>query len=210
MKHLILIPLLLCLSGVLLAADDPISAYLQEPSPAAFKLAAGHAAEAIQKNEAANRNKLYLAYIADLEASRLLDELVQTADSLAAGERFMLANILLGKEDFARAIEIYDSINRDLPNWSCPWRHKGEASFRLQDYEAAVLALEQAIATNTSHYDAYLWMALALKELGRYSAALSNLDSAMQLPLEAQTCEDEGLSQEDVQRLYQELQLKVQ
>ena len=209
MKHPILITLLICLTGVLPAAGDPISDYLQEPGPSTFKLAAVNAAEAIEKNEATNRNKLYLAYIADMESGRLLNELFQTSDSLAAGERFMLANILLGKEDFARAIELYDSINKDLPNWSCPWRHKGEASFRLKDYEAAALALDQAIATNTSHYDAYIWMALTLNELGRYSEALSNLDRAMQLPLEAQTCEDEELAPEDIKILYEELKGKV-
>lgn len=212
MKHMILLSLLICLAGFLCAesADDPVTAYLNDPGPATFKLAVDAATEAMQANESPLRNTLNLAYISDHEAQRLIDELLASADSLAAGERFFLANILLGRDDFTRAITLYDGLNQDYPNWSCPWRHKGEASFRLGDHEAAVRALEQAIATNTNHYDAYIWMAFALNEMGQFAEALENLELAKKLPLDAQVCEDEELSQESIQQLYQELRQKVQ
>jgi tetratricopeptide (TPR) repeat protein len=138
-----------------------------------------------------------------------MKELISKADSLAAGERFTLANILLGKEDYANAIPLYDALNRDYPNWSCPWRHKGEAYFNQKNYEAAVTSLQQAIATNTEHYDAYVWMAFSLNELGRYQEALTNLETAMTLSPTEEESEDEVLSPEQIQTLYKELQTKV-
>lgn len=203
--------LFICLAAFALAetGSSPMQNYFNQPTTSNFSMAVSALSDAIIAGEKPNMNMLNLAYISELEADRLMKELISKADSLAAGERFTLANILLGKEDYANAIPLYDALNRDYPNWSCPWRHKGEAYFNQKNYEAAVTSLQQAIATNTEHYDAYVWMAFSLNELGRYQEALTNLETAMTLSPTEEESEDEVLSPEQIQTLYKELQTKV-
>ncbi len=150
-----------------------------------------------------------LAAFAFADADSIMKERIANADTLSAGERFQLANELLQKDDYANAITLYDTLNRDYPDWSCPWRHKGEAWFNLKNYEAAVTSLEQAIATNSEHYDAYVWMAFSLNELGRYTEALKNLEAALALSPETEESADETLSQKKIDALYKELKKKA-
>jgi tetratricopeptide (TPR) repeat protein len=147
-----------------------------------------------------------MAYIAENEVSRLLNDLDSIKAELSTGELFTLANIYLSRSEYKHAVALYDSLNEAYPKWSCPWRHKGEAYYRLKDFNEASAALQQAIATNAKHYDAYIWMAMTLKELGQYSAALKHLDKALELSPDAEQSEDDALSQAQIQSLYKELQ----
>ncbi|PKN72953.1 MAG: hypothetical protein CVU50_05345 [Candidatus Cloacimonetes bacterium HGW-Cloacimonetes-3] len=211
MKQAMITILLICLAAFAFAEAEssPMNTYLSKPTSSSFSLAVTSLSDAISKGEKPNMSKLSLAYIAELEADRLMKELIANADSMAAGERFTLANMLLGKDDYMNAIPLYDALNRDYPNWSCPWRHKGEAYFNQKNYEAAVISLQQAIATNTEHYDAYVWMAISLNELGRYTEALKNLETALTLSPEEEESDDEAISQERIDALYKELKKKA-
>ena len=187
-------------------AADPVKAYLESPDISGFQAAVAQLSTQLGNEDSDFRARLYLHHLCDLEATRMLDDLIADADSLAPGERFSLANYLLGKEEYQAAVKLYDAINEDLPNWSCPWRHKGEALYKLEDYQRAMTALEQAIATNQNHYDAYIWMARAQKELGLYPDALANLDRARKLNPGEEGHEDEEIPAEDIDKLYKELQ----
>jgi len=187
-------------------AADPVKAYLESPDISGFQAAVAQLSTQLGNEDSDFRARLYLHHLCDLEARRMLDGLIADADSLAPGERFSLANYLLGKEEYQAAVKLYDAINEDLPNWSCPWRHKGEALYKLEDYQRAMTALEQAIATNQNHYDAYIWMARAQKELGLYPDALANLDRARKLNPGEEGHEDEEIPAEDIDKLYKELQ----
>jgi len=211
MKHLLLLSVALCISALMFAQTEatPLNTYLKNPGVANFSKAVTTLEQAINKGEKVNQSKLHLAYIAGYEADRLMEELIDNADSLAAGERFTLANILLGKEDYSRAIAVYNSLNREFPNWSCPWRHKGEAHYKQGNYNESVKALTESIRTKEDHYDAYIWMAFALNKLERYPEALQNLEIAMTLSPEEEDSDDEEVSEEDIQKLYQELKNRV-
>jgi tetratricopeptide (TPR) repeat protein len=211
MKNLLLLAIVLCICGLMYAQGEvtPLNAYLKNPNVANFSKAVSALDQSISKGEKVYLSQLHLAYIADYEAKRLMDELITHADSLAAGERFTLANILLGQEEYEKAIGVYNSLNSEFPNWSCPWRHKGEAYYKIENYNESVKSLTEAIRTNEEHYDAYVWMAYALNKLERYPEALQNIEKAMTLSPEEEESDDEAIAEEEIQKLYQELKAKV-
>ena len=210
MSRILMIIIILGLMLPLFAGGtDPVQRYLEFPGVDYFSEAVSSLADSLNTDSDPWTIKANLAYLANAEANRLLNELRANEEHLTAGQRFMVANMLLGMDKFAPAIELYEGLNKDYPTWSCPWRHKGEALYKQEDFEAATRALSQAIKTNEQHYDAYVWMAKAMKELGRYTEALFNLDKAKELDPNAEGGEDETLSAEAVEALYQELLAKT-
>lgn len=212
MKSLIIALALVCIAGMLFAEEsiDPIARYFDNPDFTTFQKAVESSSDSILVSKSPNMHKLRLAYIAENEVTRLLDDLQASKAGLSTGELFNLANLYLSRAAYQPAIALYDSLNAAYPNWSCPWRHKGEAYYRLKAFTEAATALKQAIATNENHYDAYIWMAMTQKELGQYAAALKNLEKAMELSPEAEESEDKALSQEQITNLYKELQILTQ
>lgn len=210
MSRILMIIIILGLMLPLFAGGtDPVQRYLEFPGVDYFSEAVSSLADSLNTDSDPWTIKANLAYLANAEANRLLGELRANEEHLTAGQRFMVANMLLGMDKFDPAIELYEGLNKDYPTWSCPWRHKGEALYKQEDFEAATRALSQAIKTNEQHYDAYVWMAKAMKELGRYTEALFNLDKAKELDPNAEGGEDETLSAEAVEALYQELLAKT-
>ncbi len=206
MKKIVLLTLAILLCGIVFAQDnDPVSSYLDSPNPSAFTPAISSIYESISSGTNVTRSKIYSLYLMNVETRRLVDELMVTADSLPAGERFSLANVLLGMEMLDQAVALYEGLNEDYPTWSCPWRHKGEAYFKLGEFEAAAGALQEAINTNENHQDAYLWMAFALNELGEYAAALENLERALSMENTEEGGEDSAIPQEQIEALHREL-----
>jgi len=192
-------------------ATSPLDDYIDAPDAASFEEAISYLNEtaAVPAQEVLSR--IQKLYVLNLETERVIDGLLAEADSLPAGQRFSLGNVLMGMEKLDQAVALYDAINRDYPNWSCPWRHKGEAYYKMGEYEEAVAALTQAIATNRDHVDAYIWMAYALNELGQYAQALENLEHALSLdPDDGGEHEDEAIPDEQVQALLQELRQRLQ
>lgn len=194
----------LCAQGT-----DPIERYLEFPGVDNFLEAVTALNDSLNADSDPWTIKANLAYIANSEANRLLDELRANEEHLSAGQRFMVANMLLGMDKYDLAIELYEGLNKDYPKWSCPWRHRGEALYKLGDYKTAVTALNQAIKTNPQHYDAYVWLALTQKELKLYKDAMANLDEARKLDPNAEGGADDVMSAESVDALYKELQMKA-
>lgn len=209
MKNFVMI-IALCLTALSLSAsaNGSLDDYLENPSPSSFEEAVSYLNANAATPENAVLSQIQMLYILNLESERLIDGLLAEADSLQAGQRFNLANVLLGMEKLDQAVALYDAINRDYPNWSCPWRHKGEAYYKMGEYEEAVAALTQAIATNVNHADAYIWMAYALNELGQYAQALENLEHG--LSLSPEDSEDSAIPDQQIQALLQELRQRLQ
>ncbi|MBI9031772.1 hypothetical protein JEZ13_07215 [bacterium] len=113
------------------------------------------------------------------ELSKVMAELEMNADNLQAGQRFQLANTYLALGKMEEAISHYDFLNTNYETWSCPWRHKGEAYYNLEDWENSARALEKAIETRIEHYDAYLWLARVQLKLKKNKAALKTFETGM-------------------------------
>jgi len=195
--------------GALMAevAKSPVALYLQKPEMDSFARAVSYLLEESGKNEEKSlQYQLNLAYIANYEAMRILDQLSEKIDELGNGEKFSLANIYLGMDKYEQAIKIYDKLNETSPKWSCPWRHKGEAYYKMGDFQAVAKALEQAIETNKEHYDAYIWMGLTLYEMQDYKRALEQFEIAKKLNAEEEDSHfDETIPDEKLEQIYLDL-----
>ena len=208
MKRNLLFLLLLLLSTLILAQENPISSYLKEPGIQNYKLAVDFLAEMDAKSTNTMQAKINLAYISNAESKRLMSIAIENLDKLSLGACFALANLYLGMEKYPEAIKIYNKINTESPKWSCPWRHKGEALYRSGDFAGAALSLEESIKTNENHYDAYLWYAKALYELKKYPEALAAMEKAFTLnPEEEESHFDEELPDDEIQTLYNKLKV---
>lgn len=207
----IVFTLLILISVCLIwAAEDPVREYLAKPGVQSYANAVKHLSSLDKEKPESMQAKLNLAYIANFEAKRLMEFALADVDKLSAGERFSLGNMYLGMDKFSEAVRVYDAINQQSPKWSCPWRHKGEALYRLGDYASSAQALEMAIETNEEHYDAYIWYAKALTKLSRYAEAKKAMDKAFTLDAEEEgSHQDEELPEDEIKHLYQEIQDKL-
>ncbi|PID28100.1 MAG: hypothetical protein CSB55_06190 [Candidatus Cloacimonadota bacterium] len=100
-------------------------------------------------------------------------------DSLTVRSQFGYANILLALEEYDRALKIYDYLNQEAPEWSCPWRHKGEVYYRKGDMENAESAFIKSLEIRENHFDAYIWLAQAQIELKKYEEALQTFEKGL-------------------------------
>ena len=100
-------------------------------------------------------------------------------DSLAPRENFSLANILLDKGEYEKAISYYEKLNKAVPKWSCPWRHKGEAYYKMHKLQEAEKSLKKAIETRKEHYDAYIMLAEVQRDLKKYDEALKTFETGL-------------------------------
>lgn len=209
MRLYLSLAILICMATFAYADANPLYDYFNHPGEESFRLAVNSLCSAIAEGKNINANRINLAFISQMEASRLGESMQAVADSLAPGERFALANMLLAQEKYASAVELYNKINAETPNWSCPWRHKGEALYKLKNYKAAEKALQEAIATNEQHYDAYLWLAFTQYELKQYKKAWASLEKAKSLSPEAEESADEAISDTQLQELSAKLKKKL-
>ncbi len=122
---------------------------------------------------------LLLSYIHYIELNNYIMHLRDNIDSLTVRTKFQFANLLLSLNQYDLSLEIYHLITDEVPQWSCPWRHKGEAFFYAEELEEAELALIEAINTRIEHYDAYVWLAFVQKEQERYQKALETLQTGL-------------------------------
>ncbi|MBM4404289.1 MAG: tetratricopeptide repeat protein [Candidatus Cloacimonetes bacterium] len=204
--------LTLALMLVALAAQEdvnPLRQYLDKPGLETFSKAMEYLTQLQIKAPENRQIEMQAAYFASMEINRILRETKEILAELSAGEQFLLGNILMSLDRLPEAVEIYDRINRDYPNWSCPWRHKGEALYKQKDYKAAVKALEQSIETNKEHYDAYVWAAFALYELKKYKQARKYLEIAFSLQAGEEGHYDEAIADVKIQELYEKLKQKT-
>lgn len=205
MKRYFVLIIMLLGTALCLAQHNAVEADQTAPDLESFRAAVNSLGETLAKDPGNYRNKLMLMELLNEQLGLLREDLGAIADTLAAGERFGLANALLGMGEYPAAISVYNSLNREYPQWSCPWRHKGQALFMIDDFPAAEKSLEEAINTNSQHWDAYIWLAKVQKELGKYAEALANLDAAAQIGVQEEASEDAVIGSEEIRDLYNEL-----
>ncbi|HPR18240.1 MAG TPA: hypothetical protein PLD62_08330 [Candidatus Cloacimonadota bacterium] len=116
-------------------------------------------------------------YLNELE--KQLGILHDQQDSLSYGNIFGYANLLLAAHRYDESIELYDRLNTAAPDWSCPWRHKGEALYKTGRFAEAETSTLKAIETREDHFDAYLQLARIQRELGKYEEALQTLEAGL-------------------------------
>jgi len=199
------------LIGLAFAEENPIRGYLGDPNIKMFREAVNYLVEQDGGSEEDLKNQITLAFLANLEAKRIMELAVQRMEKLSAGERFSLGNLYLSRDDYAQSIKIYESLNKEFPKWSCPWRHKGEALYKMKDFKASAKALEMSIETNLEHVDAYIWYAFALNELKQYKKARTALEKAFELQGKEEEGShfDEELPEAKINALYDQLKKKT-
>ncbi len=172
--------IVIMLSITLLNAGDLFKhyqEYSEEPNNENFLKAVNFYNSNIENDEEADTNRLILSYVYLTALENNIDYFQTNSDELNKGTKFQFANnVLLSMGKYEAAIEIYESLNETLPQWSCPFRHKGEAYFYLGDFENAEIALKKAIETRIEHYDAYIWLAEVQIELEKYKEALDTFE----------------------------------
>jgi len=103
---------------------------------------------------------------------------------------------------------VYEGLNEEFPDWSCPWRHKGEAYFKTSELELAETALQKAIETRVEHFDAYVMLAEVQDAMGKNAEALKTLETGFSYKGKDVEDPEKELTDLDVQFLYMRL-LKV-
>ena len=184
MKKIILASAFLC-TILLFAGEhdnseyDHFSNYREEQTFENFKTAVDFYHSELEKDENNHSAYLMLSYLNFMELERNLTVLENNLDSLDNRTKFSYANLLLSSGKYDESIKIYDKINNETPNWSCPWRHKGEALYKSNRMEESEVALMKSIETRKEHYDAYVWLAKVQKEMGKNKEALASLKTGI-------------------------------
>jgi tetratricopeptide (TPR) repeat protein len=162
------------------SAKDPslFSIYLKDRTTENFLKAFEHY-ESIMADTADYSAAVVLAYMGLIELEKNLEILEENKDELANKNIFSYANILLELERYDEAIPLYEILNEESPKWSCPWRHKGEALWKQGELAAAVIALNKAIETRETHYDAYVMLAGVYNDLDECEKALETIETGL-------------------------------
>lgn len=217
-KVLCLIICMLTIAFVFGDSSELLKSYFEESNLENIKAILD---DANQSKDVASAN-MNLLLVHFSEMSKAINMLEENAENLQAGQRFQLANIYLALGKYNEAITHYNILNKNFADWSCPWRHKGEAYFNLEKWEEAESALEKAIETRVEHYDAYLWLAKTQLKLKKNKAALKTFETAMSYkgkdiedPEEEFSSEDEKFLKLDIlkankmKKEYKELEKKL-
>ncbi len=174
-----LIAVVLVVSGAARAQEKSMfRIYLDDRTPDNF-IKAFESYESQRKDTMSYDATVTLAYLNLMELEKNLDLLGANVENLGNRSKFQYANILLELERYDEAIDLYCQLNVKAPKWSCPWRHKGEAYWKKKDYADAVEALEKAIETRETHYDAYVMLARVLRDMGDNARALDVLEKGL-------------------------------
>ena len=209
MKRLII--LLVLLGSSLLIADEPHNQkncyrqYLEHPTYENFKQAIEFYSSEIEKDTTNQSSRIMLSYLHLNEINRQIDELENKIETLSNGEKFQFANLLLSFGEFEKSIKIYEGINEQLPNWSCPWRHKGEAYWNIGILVEAESALLKAIETRVEHYDAYVMLAEVQYDMNKKEEALKTLETGLSYKGKDIEDPEKEVSDLDVQFFYMTL-----
>ena len=179
-KFLILaVSIAILLPGTASAKEKSLfSIYLADRTTENFLKAFDHY-ESLRADTANYSAAVVLAYMSLIELEKNLEMLEENTAELTNKNRFSYGNILLELDRYDEAIAIYDVLNEKSPKWSCPWRHKGEAYWKQGELADAVMALNKAIETRETHYDAYVMLADVYRDLEEYETALATLEKGL-------------------------------
>jgi tetratricopeptide (TPR) repeat protein len=209
MKRFII--LIIFLGSSLLIADEPQTKknyyrqYLEHPTYENFKQAIEYYSSEIEKDTTNQSSRIMLSYLHLNEINKQIDELENEIETLSNGEKFQFANLLLSLGEFDKSIKIYESLNEQLPNWSCPWRHKGEAYLKIGKLAEAEFALLKAIETRVEHYDAYVMLAEVQYNMNKKEEALKTLETGLSYKGKDIEDPEKEVSDLDVQFFYMKL-----
>ena len=182
MMKLFALALLLCLMAPALAAQeeeqDPFQIYLNDQTPENF-INAYKAYSAQLEDSAGSSAAAMLAWLNYYEIDRMLETLEADEAKLSAMDKFQYGNILLEIGRYDEAIPLYEQLNEESPEWSCPWRHKGTALWKTGRLEEAVKSLETAIETRKTHYDAYVVLAQVYNDMREYKKAVKTIETGL-------------------------------
>lgn len=209
MRIIISILFLFIAFSLFTAEKTPIQVYFANPTTQSFQNAWNSLNEALAKDSTSTSTKVMMATLANYESERLVEALYPERMNLDAGSTFQLANLFFGKEKYEEAIPLYQALNDSIPDWSCPWRHKGTSLYMLKKYKEAEASLQKAVETNKEHYDAYIWLAKTQYQLKEYKLALQHLETALKLNPEAEDSDDSGITEDSVSNLHKELKKKL-
>ena len=179
-KILILAVAIAILLPTAASAKDPslFSIYLEDRTTENFLKAFEHY-ESLRADTVNYNAAVVLAYLGFIELEKNLEILEENLDDLTNKNMFSYANINLELGRYEEAIAIYDVLNEKSPKWSCPWRHKGEAFWKQGEFADAVMALNKAIETRETHYDAYVMLADVYNDLDECEKALETLEKGL-------------------------------
>jgi len=182
MKKLLALALVLCLMAPALAAQEeeesPFQIYSNDQTPEKFVNA--YNAYAAQLGDSADYSAATtLAWLNFYEIERMLETLKANEAKLSTMSKFQYANILLELARYDEAIALYEQLNEETPEWSCPWRHKGTALWKKGRIAEAVKSLEMAIETRKTHYDAYVVLAQVYNDMKEYKKAVATIETGL-------------------------------
>ncbi|MFO7895719.1 MAG: hypothetical protein R6U84_02150 [Candidatus Cloacimonadales bacterium] len=162
-------------------AESEFAAYQAEQNQENFIAAANNFYQAIAEDKDSQQAQIMLGYLLSMELERNLAAIAEQAESLDTGLKFNYANLLLSLNRFEESLVIYDQLNADFGQWSCPWRHKGEAYLKMGQLGKAEEATQISIDVREDHYDAYIQLAEVQKLLGKNATALKSIEKGVSL-----------------------------
>ena len=181
--------------------------YLENRSSATF-IAAYNNYESERADIVNDMATIMLAYLHMEEMNRNIEMLEGNIGNLGSMHKFNYGNILLELGRYSDAIEVYRQLNTDNPEWSCPWRHRGEAHWKNGEYKEAVASLEKAIETRETHFDAYTQLAEVLNDMKEYTRALEVLEKGLAFYGKDIEDPEREVSMLDIKFLYLKLLMK--
>ena len=207
MKRIFIFTLVISIPFILSSADthqesNPFQVYYADPSFSTFEKAYESYSNQLEEDAENNNARLMLSYLYMLEMERMLEQFEVRMDSLAPNIKFQYANLLLEIGKYDECIKVYEGLNEEFPDWSCPWRHKGEAYFKTSELEKAEISLQKAIATRVEHYDAYVMLAEVQEAMGKYTDALATLETGFSYKGKDIEDTEKEITDLDVQFLY--------
>jgi tetratricopeptide (TPR) repeat protein len=212
MKKLLVLAISLCLMAPALAAQEeeesPFQIYLNDQTPGKF-IKAYNAYSAQLGDSADYSAAAMLAWLNYYEIERMLETLKENEAKLSVMNKFQYANLLLDLARYDEAIPLYEQLNEETPEWSCPWRHKGTALWKKGELEAAAKSLEMAIETRKTHYDAYVILAHVYNDMQKYKKAAATLETGLSYYGKDSEDPEREMTNLDVQFFYLDLLKKT-
>lgn len=202
MRKMIVITLLVLITSIMHAEEvekDFFKIYQENPTKDNFFEAVNHFSNQEEPDN------LMLSYLYYMQLENTLSKMEVQLPEMNNRTKFQYANLLLSLNRFEESIPIYNQLNESVPDWSCPWRHKGEAFFKSGDLDQAEIALKKAIETRIEHFDAYVMLAEVQKEAGDYKEALATLETGLTYKSKDIEDPEEEVDMSELDKLHQEL-----